>query len=293
MENAYDVFISHASADKANYILPLASALEAKGIKVWLDSMEITWGDSVTMKVNGGLRSSKFVLVCLSKNFLMRPWPESEMSSALAIQNSLGVKRVLPLILNSKDEVLESYPLLADKAYREYSIGPAVLADELAALLEASEQTNKNLRVTVESMHTGKSFELVVEPRASVKWLAQMAQAKLGVKEFGDIGAPVPYKVRWVLVDVKAEDKWKKLRRPQQRKLRALIMANGKHKSSFSDLDRLIDIGVYDGAVFHIYAVEDEEYYSPGHGGSSSGGGGGAAGGSGTSGGGGGGGGGR
>lgn len=289
MKRAYDVFISHATADKTEFILPLVSCLEAKGIKYCPHSIEVTWGDSITMKINEGLRLSEFVLICLSKNFLARTWPESEMGSALAIQNSSGIKRVLPLILNSKNEVLEKYPLLADKAFREYSVGPTVLADELAALLETSEQTDKIFRITVESIHSGRSFELEVNPRASIKWLSQMAQSKLGAKEFADAGAAVTFKLRWVLVDVKAEDKWKKLSRSKQRKLRALIMSDSGYKSSFSDLDRLADIGVYDGAVFHMYAVEDEEYFSPSGGSSRSGGGGAGGAGGGASGGGGGG----
>jgi hypothetical protein len=67
------------------------------------------------------LRQTRFMLLCLSKAFLARPWPESEMSAALAIQNSSGVKKVLPLILNSREEVLQTYPIIHGLAYRQFS----------------------------------------------------------------------------------------------------------------------------------------------------------------------------
>ena len=36
----FDVFISHASEDKSDVVLPLASRLHELGLKVWLDATE-------------------------------------------------------------------------------------------------------------------------------------------------------------------------------------------------------------------------------------------------------------
>jgi hypothetical protein len=44
MDNTQDIFISHASLDKQNYILPLESALTTYGVSFWLDNIEIGWG---------------------------------------------------------------------------------------------------------------------------------------------------------------------------------------------------------------------------------------------------------
>jgi len=128
METVQDLFISHANADKAQYVFPLAQALKARKVTFWLDSSEIKWGDNFVMKINKGLRESRFGLLCLSKNFFGRPWTETELSSILAIQNSTGTKRVLPLILNAKDEIFERYPLLTAYSYRDFNSGPDVLA---------------------------------------------------------------------------------------------------------------------------------------------------------------------
>jgi hypothetical protein len=42
----WDVFVSHASEDKA-YVDPLVTALEAAGISVWYDRLVLKWGDDL------------------------------------------------------------------------------------------------------------------------------------------------------------------------------------------------------------------------------------------------------
>lgn len=113
----FDVFISHAGPDKGRYVLPLAEALGRRGVSFWLDERNLTIGDSLTMGINEGLQCSRYVLLCLSEAFLGRPWPEAELGAALAIENRLGQKRVLPVVLNSPEKVFARYPLLADKLY--------------------------------------------------------------------------------------------------------------------------------------------------------------------------------
>src|SRR5918999_894552 len=170
--SAYDFFISHANADKEKYVAPLATALASKGATFWLDSLEIGWGDNLSLKVNEGLRESKIVLLCLSKNFLKRPWPETELGAALATQNSSGAKRVLPLILNSKATVLSQYPILAGLVYREFGEGVERLAEELAGLIKVPNSKERRLNITIESVHTGQRCQLSIEPRVSIRWLS-------------------------------------------------------------------------------------------------------------------------
>ncbi|MEA2203717.1 MAG: hypothetical protein QOE77_493 [Blastocatellia bacterium] len=74
-----DIFISHASADKDQYIHPLAEALKARGVTFWIDNAEIGWAENWVEQINEGLRTTKFALLCLSHNFLLRPWPEAEL----------------------------------------------------------------------------------------------------------------------------------------------------------------------------------------------------------------------
>ena len=67
-----DIFLCHASEDKSAVVRPLASAFERDGFSVWLDEAEIAWGDSITSKVNEGLKSSRYVVVVLSRAFLAK-----------------------------------------------------------------------------------------------------------------------------------------------------------------------------------------------------------------------------
>jgi hypothetical protein len=131
-----DVFISHASADKEQYVLPLARAMALEGVTFWLDSAEIGWGDNILKQINEGLQKTRFMLLCLSRAFLERPWPEGEMSAAVAIQNTSGIKKVLPLILNSRAEVLHTYPIIQGLAYREFGGDSPAVAREIAAIVK-------------------------------------------------------------------------------------------------------------------------------------------------------------
>ena len=47
----YDVFISHASEDKTPFVEELVKALQDKDVKVWYDSLNIAWGDSLSSSV--------------------------------------------------------------------------------------------------------------------------------------------------------------------------------------------------------------------------------------------------
>lgn len=262
-EELQDLFISHASRDKERYIQPLADRLADRAITFWLDSVEIGWGDSVPLKINEGLRRSRYVLLCLSRHFLQRPWPEAELASALGAQNATGQKRVLPLILNSKDLVLAAYPLLASLSYKEYPDAPDTLADEIAGFFRSTAKPPGHLNVVVESVHTGKLCNIDVSSRVSLKWLADRAQSGLGVSDRADTGAYEPFRVKWVLVDTKVEDAWLRLSRWERRKLAAVVSTADGPKFCTTDRDRLSDLGVADGTVFHLYAIEDERYDPP------------------------------
>lgn len=206
-----DVFLSHASRDKRDYVNPLTAALKLRGVTFWLDSAEIAWGDNVTSKLNAGLRNSRYALVCLSAHFLERPWPEAELSAALSLQNTDGTKRVLPLILNARDRVLRHYPLIAGMAIREFSAGPKIIAEEIAAMVRRKEKPRGAMRVTVESVHTDVQSNLDVTAKNSVR----------------------------------------------QDKTYAIVVGR-KGVNVCTDEDASLgSLGIMDGTVFHLYAIEE------------------------------------
>lgn len=258
MEAQQDLFISYASADKAKYVQPLAEALCKREVTFWLDTIEMSWGDNLALKINDGLRRCHFVILCLSKNFICRPWPETEMSAALTMQNSDGAKKVLPLILDSKDEVLRRYPLIAALIYREFSEGPEKLANELASLVTKRQPTDDQLHLIIESVHTGKLSNLVVSPRVSIMWLIEQAKLGAGLKDSLDTGGFMPFRIRWVLIDANAESEWKAMDRYDKQNILAMVKnKDGKLRISYSERDRLEGMSVDDNTVFHLYALED------------------------------------
>ncbi|WHZ25328.1 MAG: hypothetical protein OJF51_000123 [Nitrospira sp.] len=113
-----DIFICHASKDKEKVAFPLFRAFEDSQISCWYDEAEIRWGDSITEKVNHGMRISTYVLVVLSPAFLETSWPQREMNAALNVEASSGDVKVLPLIVGNAQEretIIKQYPLLNDK----------------------------------------------------------------------------------------------------------------------------------------------------------------------------------
>ena len=120
MNELKDVFICHASEDKPEIIKPLVAAFKREDISYWYDEAEIKWGDSITEKVNEGLKISRYVVVVISKSFLSKNWPKRELNSALNIEASTGKVRVLPLVVGTdkvRKEIFQKYPLLNDKRY--------------------------------------------------------------------------------------------------------------------------------------------------------------------------------
>lgn len=61
------VFISYAAQDKA-LARRLTDDLKTEGIKVWLDVEQIMAGESITERVDEGLRSSDYLIVLLSEH---------------------------------------------------------------------------------------------------------------------------------------------------------------------------------------------------------------------------------
>ena len=65
-EEEYDVFVSHAWEDKEDFVEEFVQELRNLGIKVWYDTSRIKWGDSMRVKIDDGLKKSRFGVAVLS-----------------------------------------------------------------------------------------------------------------------------------------------------------------------------------------------------------------------------------
>ncbi|WP_220769231.1 toll/interleukin-1 receptor domain-containing protein, partial [Shewanella sp. MBTL60-007] len=111
----YDLFISHASEDKDDFVRPLAETLENLGVKVWYDEFTLKVGDSLRKSIDHGLVKSRFGTVILSSSFCSKNWTQYELDSMVAREMD-GHKMILPIWHKvTKTDVINFSPALADK----------------------------------------------------------------------------------------------------------------------------------------------------------------------------------
>lgn len=113
-EKKWDIFISHASEDKATVARPLTTALIRAGVRVWLDEHELFVGDSLSEKIDEGLSQCRFGVVILSPAFFAKHWPKKELAGLRAKEEE-GQKVILPIWHDlDKTTVRNFSPILAD-----------------------------------------------------------------------------------------------------------------------------------------------------------------------------------
>ena len=133
----WDVFISHASEDKASVAEPLAAALQAVGVTVWLDAVELMIGDSLRRKIDQGIRSSRFSTVIVSDTFFAKGWTQYELDGIVSMTVA-GKQALLPIWHNvTSEQVLAHSPSLADKVARSTATHTIEeIAREIAAVVQ-------------------------------------------------------------------------------------------------------------------------------------------------------------
>lgn len=133
----YDVFISHASEDKEPFVEDLVNALQKRGVKVWYDSLNIGWGDSLRSQIDNGLKKSTFGIVVLSENYIRKGWTQYELEGLFNIEMTKG-KTILPIWHNiTKQQVLDFSPTLAGrKALTSTSMTAEEIADMFVTLIK-------------------------------------------------------------------------------------------------------------------------------------------------------------
>jgi hypothetical protein len=137
MSMKYDVFIGHASEQKIDIADPLYDSLIKLGVKVFIDTVNIKWGDSLTKLINKALSESEYFLAIISNDSINKTWPDTEMNAAIARQIK-GKQKVLPLLVGNKKEIekcIDHYSLISDRLYKVWNNNPDVLAKEIKDLL--------------------------------------------------------------------------------------------------------------------------------------------------------------
>ncbi len=111
----FDVFISHASADKVNYVNALKQSLDKLKINIFYDTDTLGWGDDWKSVILSGVSKAEFAIIIISENFFGREWTEKELTELLNRQNQNGQKIILPIIHDiTISQLKEKYPAIAD-----------------------------------------------------------------------------------------------------------------------------------------------------------------------------------
>jgi len=111
----WDVFLSHATEDKAAVADPLRKALISAGISVWIDESEMRIGDSMRLSMEKGLSMSRWGVVVISPSFLGKYWTQAELDALFAMEK-VDRKVVLPVYYGiTPAEVREKHPILASR----------------------------------------------------------------------------------------------------------------------------------------------------------------------------------
>lgn len=109
----YDVFLSHANADKNDYVDELYGVLNKLGIHIFYDKESLEWGDDWKKRILDGTQKSEFAIIVISENFFDREWTEKELSEFFNRQNKNNQKIILPLLFNiTFDDLKAHYPHL-------------------------------------------------------------------------------------------------------------------------------------------------------------------------------------
>lgn len=99
--NAPKIFLSHASEDKARFVVNFARRLRENGVDAWLDQWEMKPGDSLVDKIfEEGLKEARAVVIVLSATSVQKPWVREELNTSVVNRISRGTK-LIPVVIDN------------------------------------------------------------------------------------------------------------------------------------------------------------------------------------------------
>jgi len=115
MRKKFDLFICHASEDKASVASPIVRLCKDEGINIWIDYEMMGWGDDLMTFINYGIANSRFGLMIVSDNFLEKNWPRNELRAFMRKQFDSGRTIILPLLVGvEREKFLDEFALLGN-----------------------------------------------------------------------------------------------------------------------------------------------------------------------------------
>ncbi|MDG0876188.1 toll/interleukin-1 receptor domain-containing protein [Paenibacillus thiaminolyticus] len=128
------IFLSHTSIDKP-FVEKLARDLKRIGVNVWFDKWEIKVGESITWRIEEGIRENEFLGIVLSPEALNSEWVKSELGAAWVKQMQL--KKVFVLPIYYRDCTIPLF--LADRKFADFRTNYEKGFNELASIFGIQE----------------------------------------------------------------------------------------------------------------------------------------------------------
>lgn len=132
----YDFFISYSREDAASAI-DVVNSLGGSGVDIFLDEIEIGWGESINDLVFSGLQSARHLVVLISKHSLNSAWVRKELSTVLTREINESRTIILPILMDDQNSYFEALPFMRDKKYLRYT-GASALAEVMVQTARGS-----------------------------------------------------------------------------------------------------------------------------------------------------------
>jgi len=116
----YHAYLCHAGPDK-ELIREIRDRLETHGIRCWFDEVDMPFGSSARARMERGLLSSRYLLVCASAHLPSARWANQEIDAVLDYDVEDPEKPKIHVLKLNDDSVEDSIPpLLRGKRRFEY-----------------------------------------------------------------------------------------------------------------------------------------------------------------------------
>jgi hypothetical protein len=130
------LFLSHASEDKQDVVIPLYNRLAQEEFTVWFDQVELTMGDSLLDKISNALAQTDYGVVVFSRAFFEKRWTRLELDGLFQLETEKR-KVILPIWHNvDHDFIAQHSPILAGRLAAVWQRGIDRVVDNIKRAIE-------------------------------------------------------------------------------------------------------------------------------------------------------------
>ena len=135
-----DIFLSHSSLDKSEFVRPLAELLQSKGASIWLDENAIELGSNILEEIRTGISESLLFIIAISENSMTSNWANLELGLFL---NKNSRCPILPIFYGIEHHTIaKKYPFLLDVKYLVYQNNIEHIAEQIIITLQNAKESS-------------------------------------------------------------------------------------------------------------------------------------------------------